>query len=510
MTNKFLYSAFALAALGAGLTACSADNEPNMPEAGKEGKAYVAVNIMSAAGANTRAGENYEVGSDDENALNDVRFLFFDAAGKAFNMAQSTGVNGTVSNTNVVKPTITAGKTDGDKVAGTAVLVLGTATDPYQGLVPYQAVCIANLTDAQFQALGGQDLKTVAETLNEAPAYTNGNFVMSSSNWDGAPTNGAVLLTGAIKGSADEAEDSPVNFFIERLAAKVKVTGLEAHVSQKENNGGDETYDVFIDGVKKQVKLQVNITDWKLLNRATKAYTIKQLPTSAPWTDASNPWSSADYHRCFWAATPDENTVALIEGSKKFDILSTTDGEWVEDDQYTYEFINTSLADDVAAGTRGAMTTAIAVRGYVQIVPEEGGTAQNLDLCKFAGGYYDKETLLKNALEQCAATETNQLTLVKEAGKNTYAIQYNNQTVGIFSGIQYWNGGATSFVYNINNEQNKFGIVRNHVYKLNIQNVVGLGVPGNEDEKPDDTETYLAATLDVLNWRIVSKSITLE
>ena len=56
-----------------------------------------------------------------------------------------------------------------------------------------------------------------------------------------------------------------------------------------------------------------------------------------------------------------------------------------------------------------------------------------------------------------------------------------------------------------------YGVVRNHVYKVNITSVSGYGTPyydGDikyiEPAKPKDIVTFVAAQVYILSWRVVS------
>lgn len=57
-----------------------------------------------------------------------------------------------------------------------------------------------------------------------------------------------------------------------------------------------------------------------------------------------------------------------------------------------------------------------------------------------------------------------------------------------------------------------YGIVRNHVYALNITSLSGLGTPVYRPEeviypeKPDEEETYIGADIKILTWRVVHQS----
>ena len=59
--------------------------------------------------------------------------------------------------------------------------------------------------------------------------------------------------------------------------------------------------------------------------------------------------------------------------------------------------------------------------------------------------------------------------------------------------------------------------MRNHIYDANITKLTGLGTPVyNPDEiiypeKPiDDEETFIAAQINILSWRIVKNDVELD
>ncbi len=87
--------------------------------------------------------------------------------------------------------------------------------------------------------------------------------------------------------------------------------------------------------------------------------------------------------------------------------------------------------------------------------------------------------------------------------------------------ISYWKNGATYYYININHlgaegKPGEFGIVRNHVYKMNLTSILGLGTPVYDPtqkiipEKPKGKESYLAAEIKILAWRIVKQDLKLE
>ena len=62
----------------------------------------------------------------------------------------------------------------------------------------------------------------------------------------------------------------------------------------------------------------------------------------------------------------------------------------------------------------------------------------------------------------------------------------------------------------------EYGIVRNHSYQVTIQNIQGYGTPVYDPDKvidpmiPSDDNTYLAARINVLSWRVVSSNVNLD
>ena len=55
------------------------------------------------------------------------------------------------------------------------------------------------------------------------------------------------------------------------------------------------------------------------------------------------------------------------------------------------------------------------------------------------------------------------------------------------------------------------GVVRNHIYAINVTKIAGLGTPVyNPDEiiypeTPEENEHYIAAQINILSWRVVDE-----
>ena len=63
----------------------------------------------------------------------------------------------------------------------------------------------------------------------------------------------------------------------------------------------------------------------------------------------------------------------------------------------------------------------------------------------------------------------------------------------------------------------EYGVVRNHVYKVNISDISGFGTPVYDSdidietpERPMDTNTYVAAEVRILSWKVVKNDYSVE
>lgn len=94
----------------------------------------------------------------------------------------------------------------------------------------------------------------------------------------------------------------------------------------------------------------------------------------------------------------------------------------------------------------------------------------------------------------------------------------NKALIGIGQG-KLWNTGYTYYYFKVQHlayeDAGKYGVVRNHSYKCSITDITGFGTPVyNLDEKiypetPVDKNTYIAAEINVLQWRVVTSSVNL-
>jgi hypothetical protein len=98
---------------------------------------------------------------------------------------------------------------------------------------------------------------------------------------------------------------------------------------------------------------------------------------------------------------------------------------------------------------------------------------------------------------------------------NAIAVADLNVALAAVQPALVYKGGMTYYWLDIKHlgakdKAAEYGIVRNHVYKVNITDIKGFGTPiydPNEDfivpDKPEDIVTYVSAQINILSWRVV-------
>lgn len=585
------FKLYSLALAGAlMLGACSSSDDLNDGGAtANEGKSYIAVNIKSVgtAGAGTRAdypqgGGTYEDGTENEGTISAVRFFFFNSDGSPYIM------KGTEVNYKQLNNTPVTGATDTEhlqtiegKTAAMLVIDGKTKTAPAYMIAVVNPGTLTNLNEGvsyrESQLRDAFKDKTFVKiTTDGSTKYSD--FVMSNSVYSENDARVcASSVSGHVEENKDEAAKNPVDIYVERVVAKATTTVNTKNTDwTKIADGVDKDKykikvgEIFIDAVNKKDVYAV-VQGWGLADENGQALLEKQIDVNQNTLTNSilgiTPWTSPDYHRCFWEAsvpfTPDGGTNSIV--NHKFSEITTPLGTtplYTCPNTPTYgEYFNDKINDKPNENTLTKVLVAAKLVYY-----DDANNAHPADICKYRGIQILGE---KNVLTQVAkdhpeywtvdpenpskhillAPEDLDYTKTNLAGSDplkSYEVRpvlkagvkvYKKKSDGSFettdsndelntelakSPVQVRKEGMTYYYTPIRHlAESKdnwayYGVVRNHSYRITINTISGFGTPVyNPDEVidpviPKDTETYLAARINVLSWRVVSSEVDLN
>lgn len=586
------FKLYSLALAGAlMLGACSSsDDLKDGGATANEGKSYIAVNIKSVgtAGAGTRAedytqgGGTYEDGTENEGAISAVRFFFFNSDGSPYIM-KNTEVNyKELENTSVTGAdhllTI-EGKT-------TAMLVIDgkTKTAPAYMIAVVNPGTLKNLQNIAYRESQLRDEFTDKKFVEIATDGTGkySNFVMSNSVYaDNGARVCASSVSGHVEANSDAATKNPVDIYVERVLAKATTNvnadkGWEQITTSGADNG---KYKIKVGKINIDAEHEKDVyavvQGWGLADENRTAELEKQIDVSSNnWTSTTlgiDPWTTPDYHRCFWSAsvpfTPSSGTNPILNHA--FSAFTTPFGTTP-----LYTCPNTLSYEEFKASNNyekpydNTLTKVLVAAKLVYY--DDANNAHPADICKYRGIQILGE---KNVLTQVAkdhseywtvdpinpskhvllaptdleytrinltGSETDKLKSyevrpVLKAGVKVYKKksdgsgsfettdsndELNNSLAQ--SPVQIRKDGMTYYFTSIRHlAQNKtemgyYGVVRNHSYRITINTISGFGTPVYDPDEiidpviPKDTETYLAARINVLSWRVVPSSVDLD
>lgn len=501
--NKFKLFPLALAAIA--FSACTSEEvAENNPTTGEGTTSYVAVNINSVGTSGSRADGDYADGSANENKINAVRFYFFTEDGGAYNMGQTNYVE-------KENPTGEGKHTPNVEKITDAMLVIEGETKT----APHSMIAIVNPATIEEGVLKAKMTKTEVEA---AVAGQNFNaqgadakdFVMSSSVYsDGTNKVWVADITGHVATDKTTAERNPVDIYVERVAAKLTSTATVAKESGKflvgETTNGKNVYAV--------------IKGWGLAKETTDANLIKKI--DATWTDNDlgiTQWNHPAYFRCYWETSRSE-----MSQGKSYNAYTSQIG-----DVY-YTNPNTSANNKPQ---------------YVATVELQYEDGTKAEICKYKGVEYLSEEAVKKAI--LAENKDYKKKTVTEAGTETTGLTVNDihfvvtgyqvkaqlkEGVTVYKGeVEATNECNTNMgksLAEIRKEGRAYyytdvahlgtakGIVRNHYYQIDVNSIKGFGTPVYDPDSefvpviPEDTQTYLAARINVISWRIIKQTVDL-
>lgn len=626
-----LFSLSALAILGAalfGMTACSDKDEVAGSEnATNDAKQYLAVNIRNVQSAPSTLGAKaatradnpvFEDGTDLEQKIFNVRFYFFNTDGTPFRLSNNDGHNWiNVSGDDLTKDTESSSNIE-EKTKAVLLIQNNTGASP-SGMIaivnPQSFVGSDGVSNPLMDDDGTpKDLslnQLRADALTAANAYnasSGSSFVMSNSVFENNGTSTCAALTaGHIATSSDAALANPVDVYVERVNAKVRahlsgsstslpadkswgsITASSDIVATAYVNGADQsttivtkgtTYPAFRVGRTHDKDIYALVLGWGLADENGIATLEKNIGSSTDWEAwvlnnfiGIDPWTSSDYHRCYWEKSPE---VAIGAGRN-----NPVDHSW--------NSYNTGLTS-TASSLYTLPNTANSTNGYTDcdknisqttftkllaktVLVYNNGTETDPDwkpaeICTYNNEEYfglsDLRTVIANEYSKYytmslsgnttvyTALQPSDITFSTEPQANntkssvkdyqvvpcvkdgTYYIKNANGTYSAVTAADVnsnmddkvadvRNAGMSYYYYCIRHlakgDPTKLaylGVVRNHIYDINIKSITGFGTPVYDPDKdivpmiPNNDATFLAADLNVISWRVVSQDADLD
>lgn len=594
MKKITMFSSVLASALMLVVASCSSSDDITGGNGGENAEgstSYLVINLNSvgnapASRAYDQGGGKYDDGETLENQIKTVRFYFYNADGTAYKL-QKTGTNGGAQNW-IDQTITTTEKGDQDvTVSGKtqAVLVLNGESN----VSPASMLAVVNPEVGSSQ-LDGNMVSRWSKMRTELTGQTfhdENGFVMTNSTYeDGGKDLCTTLLAGRTYSTKDKALDNPVNVYVERINAKVK-----ASIAADNTNFEKVTTDVKLDGVnfngKYKTKEKVGdltvtksdgstedipvfayIEAWGVADENDQSTYYKQIDVQN-WTDATlgfegtgTPWSSRDYHRCFWskgiafggvpAHLPVNHPFSEYKsnlGDALYTLPNTptnylgTTGKAYDNpmkSELTKFLVTARLAYTDASGNilpaeictyKGQKF--LGPNNVKKVIADELGTYYKMKTTT-AGTTYEKieptdiefstttEGSLKLQDYQVVANLKNITELYRMSGgsyvpANMADVKNELQAVP----VEIHNGGRTYYYTPIKHLGKKgsiaeYGIVRNHSYQVELNSIKGFGTPVYDPDKeidpvvPSDDLTYLAARINVLSWRVVPSKVDLD
>ena len=567
-----IFKLFPLACAALMMSACSSDNdiEGGATKPGSDPQ-YLAVNIVNVGTTPTRAGD-YENGTTEESKIKKVRFYFFNGDGSPY-LIKPTGSEITggenvnwLEVSNPTDATTTPGSSTSVEKITNAVLVINGV----QSAAPSAIVAVVNpeTVDAATLNNGGQmrwsELRKNAvgsKFYNTDASGKVTDFLMSNSVYVNAGTDVcASLVAGHVKTSEADAKTNPVDLYVERVAAKVTADfDLNAFEVGNGTNWDTNKY-----GTKTAVgkigdyNVYAVIDGWGLADENGKAEVEKQVETT--WADGTlgiTPWTTYDYRRCFW-----ENSVDFSSGAgsnrpvnhpfndfkaKKQDVLYTLPNTPLspitdKNENYVTKFLVAATLK-YEDGAHNWHTADICRYNGVEILGVDNLKTQvALTFSKYYTSTDNGTTHTQLTKDDIAFTEPTTSSMksyqvtptLVDAPAGTTKKYYTKSSTGAYTEVPEGEVNAAigadkaeirtdgkAYYYvpvrhlGTEGTLGEYGVVRNHFYKITLNGIKGFGTPVYNPDKvidptvPSYDNTFLAARVQVLQWRVVNQDVSL-
>lgn len=566
---------FPFACVALMMTACASDKDEigGGTRPGSDPQ-YLAVNIVNVGATPTTRAAEYENGTTEESAIKKVRFYFFNGDGSPYliknpggtgvtggedknwleaSPADDTPTSGTPSQTEKITQTVLVINGVQSAAPAAIVAVVNPGTVEATTLQNEKGSDVMRLSELRYSAVGSQFYK------KDATGKVS-DFVMSNSVYVNAGEDVcASLVAGHVTTSAETAKAKPVELYVERVVAKV--------TADVDNNafelGNGTNWENTKYGTKKPVgksgdyDVYAVIEGWGLASENGKAEVEKQV--NKTWADGTlgfTPWTTSDYHRCFW-----EKSVAFDAGTGGNQPVNPTFNQLkakIREVLYTLPNTPESKVTDLKNNdlTKFAVAATLKYKDasnnwhYAEICRYNGVSILGIDNLKrqvaltFSQYYTSTDgstytQLSKNDINFKDPDATTQQylvtpTLADAPAGTKYYTKSTTGTTPTFKEVdkakvlaaieadkaEIRKDGKAYYYVPIkhlggNDQLAEYGIVRNHFYKITLTGITGFGTPVYDPKKvvdpvvPTYENTYLAARVQVLQWRVVNQNASL-
>lgn len=532
---------------------------------------YLSVNIQNVGEAMSRAeydknGGTYEDGTEAESKISNVRFYFFNADGSPYILKKA---NNTDPDQNWMTPSkdtdINGTDKDNDhtveQISKTVLVIKGEKKS-----APHSVVAVINSSTLTTTTLGNGALSLSELRDKKDTKFHDGgaNFVMSNSIYKKDNNEEyAVPVSGHVYTSKEDAEKSPIDIYVERVAAKVTTTLNTALTNWKEGTtatwGEGKWAYKLSEKLNDKYDVYAVVDGWSVADANGRA-NVEKAALKSNWDNdllGINPWTTGDYHRCFW-----ETSVPFTDGNKvvnqSFEAIKTNFGNSV------YTLPNTpATTDDFKEKMENSLTKVIVA---AHLYYDDGnGNYKPAEICKYKGIQYlgaeNVQKVVANEIKNtyCKKDAKGSFVSITEddlafatsvpTGSTTQLMDYevipqinSKKTIELFDNnhnpvtidvvnkalaaetnkAQVRTKGCVYYytpIQHLATTEGKlgyYGVVRNHSYKVNIQEVKGFGTPVFDPKKeidptlPEEKDIYLAARINVLSWRVVKSNVNLD
>ena len=557
------YFIIALAALGFAACAEKMNDGPSPEHTGELEQSYIAINLRSSE-LDTRADQAPNLGDGDlsdgiadEHIIKTVHFFFFrQGAPFAVNAFPGTAPGGTRNWQQATSVTFND-DLDNDNISKESNVVL--VLDNYKGQYPDQVVAVINWNPAEkFYTLD-----ELQETLSDLQVNGNG-FVMSNSVYrsgEGKVINATAIPKTYPTAADAKADGHPVDIYVERIAAKVTVNTPTENTTNWNSSLGFDTGKSSQLITLDEKKVYVKILNWSLYNARTKSNLIKSI--NPDWTDDALGlnWNDSPRFRSYWAAA--DTYAGTADDYINKNVFNWTDGTDLRGALYCGENTAPSAEDRTKLILKGKLVDAegkalelVKWNGQEMVTVEslKKAVAAQLQYLVYSYTYTSKDDkatytyspITYEDIECISGADEGAPGNVKkyqvffqlktESQNKNWAIksgdswEYKDETqineylsLNIPPATVYANGQTYYYIdiKHLGVDKSKparYGIVRNHIYDIEIQSIKGYGTPvfipgGNivVPETPTEEEgVYVAAKINVLSWRVVKQGVNIE